>query len=92
MQDPIFLHNSDPHHLVASFFGALENLASQNKAKMKNLFIDIEITKKIKLGSILQKLTQRHNRRENERFGMSQDDCDNEICAATQFLQIQKII
>ena len=45
---------------------------------------------KIKLDSILEKLTQRHNRRENARFDMSQDDCDNEICASTQILQIQK--
>ena len=29
---------------------------------MKNLFLDIETTVKIKLGNILEKLTQRHNR------------------------------
>ena len=90
MEEPIFICNSDPHHLVASFIGALENLASQSKAKVKNLFLDIETTIKIKLGSILEKLTQRHNRRESARFDMSQDDCDSEICASTQFLQIQK--
>ena len=87
VEEPIFLCNSDPHYLVASFFGALENLASQSKAKMKNLFLDIETTIKIKLGSILEKLSQRHNRREQADL----DDCDNEICASTQFLQIQKI-
>ena len=57
---------------------------------MKNLFLDIETRKKIRLGSILEKLTQRHIRRESARCDMSQEDCDNEICAATQFLQIQK--
>ena len=36
------------------------------------------------------KLNQRHNRREGARFDVSQDDCDNEICASTQFFQIQK--
>ena len=86
MDEPIFLYNSDPHHLVASFIGALENLAAQSKAKMKNLFLDIETTVKIKLGSILEKLTQRHNRREQADL----DDCDNVICTSTQFLQIQK--
>ena len=86
MDEPIFLCNSDPHHLVASFIGALEKLASQGKAKMKNLFLDIETTVKIKLGSILKKLTQRQNRREQADL----DDCDNVICASTQFLQIQK--
>ena len=90
MEELIFICNSDPHHLVASFIGALESLASQSTAKMKNLFHDIETTIKIKLGNILDTLTQSHNRREHARFDMSQDDCDNNICASTQFLQIQK--
>ena len=38
----------------------------------------------------MEKLTQRHNRRESTRFDMNEDDCDNEICASTHFLQIQK--
>ena len=86
VEEPIFLCNSDAHHLVASFVGALENLASQSKAKMKNMFLDIKTLVKIKLGSILEKLTQRHNRREQADL----DDCDNGICTSTQFLQIQK--
>ena len=53
---------------------------------MKNLFLDIETTIKIKLDSILEKLTQRHIRREQADL----DDCDNDTCASTQFLQIQK--
>ena len=89
MDEPIFLYNSDPH-LVSSFIGTLEGLASQSKAQMKLLVLDIETTLKIKLGSVLVKFTQRHNRRESARLDMSQDDCDNEICASTQFLQIQK--
>ena len=44
VEEPIFLCKSDPHHLVASFVGALENLASQSKVKMKHLFVDIETT------------------------------------------------
>ena len=86
VEEHIFLCNSDPHHLVASFIGVLENLASQSKAKMKNLFLDIKTTIKLKLGSILEKLTHCHNRREQAEL----DDCDNETCASTQFLQIQK--
>ena len=38
----------------------------------------------------MEKLTQRHNRRESARFDKIQDDCDNELCASTQFLQMQK--
>ena len=53
---------------------------------MKNLFFDIKTTIVIKLGSILEKLTQRHNRRDQPDL----DDCDNEICTFTQFWQIQK--
>ena len=89
VEEPIFLYNSDPHHLVSSFIGTLEGLASQCKAQMKLLFPDIETTMKIQLSSIWEKLSQRHNRRESARFDMSQDDCDNEICVSTQFLQIQ---
>ena len=90
VEEPLFLCNSDPHHLVASFIGTLENSASQSKAKKKNLFLDVETTIRMKLGSILEKLTQCHNRRENAWFDMSQDDCDNKIFASTQFLQSQK--
>ena len=88
MEEPIC--NSDPHNLVASFIGALEILASQSEAKMKNLLLDIKTTMKNQLASILEKLTQSHIRRESARFDMSQVDCDNEICASTQFLEIQK--
>ena len=86
VKEPIFLCNSDPHHLVTSFIGALEYLALQSKTIMKNVFFDIETTIKIKLGSILEKLTRRHNRREQADL----DDCDNDTCMSTQFLQIQK--
>ena len=84
--EPIFLYNSDPHHLVSSFIGTLEGLALQSKAQMKLLFRDIETTNKIKLGNILEKLSQHHNRREQADLNV----CDNEICASSQFLQIQK--
>ena len=86
MNEPIFPRNSDPHHLVNSFLGALENLALQSKAITKNLFYDTETTIKSKLGSILEKLNQRHNRREQSDF----DDCENETCTSTQSLQIQE--
>ena len=43
---------------------------------MKKLFFDIETTINIKLGSILEKLTQRHKRREQA----DSNDCDNETC------------
>ena len=85
-KESIFLSNSDPHHLVTSFIDAFEILALQSKSIMKNLFFDIERTINIKLGSILEKLTQRHDRREQADL----DDCDNETCTSTQFLQIQK--
>ena len=86
VKEPIFFCNSDPFHLVISFIGALENLALKSKTILKNLSFDIETTINFKLGSILEKLIQRHNRREQADL----DDCDNETCISTQFLQIQK--
>ena len=86
MKEPILLCNSDLYHLVTSFSGALENLALQSKAIMKHLFFDIKTTINIKLGSILEKLTQRHNRRKQADLV----DCDNETCTSTQFLQTEK--
>ena len=90
VEEPFFICNFAPHHLVASFIEILENLASQSKAKMKNLILDIKTTIKIKLSSILAIFSQRHTRRENARFDMSQDICDSEIYVSAQFLQIQK--
>ena len=91
LEEPFFLYNSDPHHLVSLFIVTLEGLALQSKAQMKRLFPDIETKIKIKLCSILEKFTQGHHQREHARFDMSEDDCDSENCASTQFLQIQKI-
>ena len=81
-----FFCNSDPHHLVTSFIGALRTLALQSEAIMKKVFFDIEKTINIKLGSMLEKLTQRQNRQKQADV----DDCDNETCTSKQFLQIQK--
>ena len=47
VEEPIFICNSDPHHLAASFLGALENLASKSKTTMKNLFLDVETKKRL---------------------------------------------
>ena len=84
-KEPFSFCNSDPHHLVTSFVVALGNSALQSKTILKNLFFDIETTIKSKLGSILKKLTQRHNRREQGKL----DNCDNETYTFTQILQIQ---
>ena len=86
VKEPIFFRKSDPHHLVTSFNDALEILTLQSKAILKILLFDIEKTINIKLGSILEKITQRHNRREQADL----DDCDNETCTTTQFLQTRK--
>ena len=86
LEEATFLCNSDPHHPVPSFIGTLEKLADQSKAKMKNLVRDIESTLKVKLGSVLQKLTQCHNRRGQD----SLNDCENGSCAFSQFVQIYK--
>ena len=86
VKEPVFLCNSAPHHLNTPFIGALQNLALQSQTVMKNFFLDIETTIKIKLSSILVKFNQRHNRGEQPDL----DDCDNETCTSTQLLQMQK--
>ena len=86
VKEPVYLCNSDPHHLVPSLIGALENLALQSKTKMKRMFFDIETTINVKLSSILERLTQSHSRREQADL----DDCDNKNFTSTQFSQIQK--
>ena len=52
---------------------------------MKSLIFDIKTTVKVGLCSILEKLTQRGNRKEQADL----DDCDNGTCISTQFLRIQ---
>ena len=86
LKGPVFICNSAPHHLVTSFIGSLEKLSCQSNRLMKSLFFDIETTIKFKLGSILENLTQRHTRRQQSDL----DDCNNETCNSTQFVQIQK--
>ena len=85
LSEPFFLCNSSSSSRYL-FISALENIALQIKAKMKNLFFDFDTTIQIKMGSVLEKLTQRHNRRKQTDL----DDCDNESCTSTQFSQIQK--
>ena len=62
--EPIFLCNSDPRHLVSSFFSGLGGLATQSKTQMKLSFIEVETAIKIKLSSILEQLNQRQSQRE----------------------------
>ena len=85
VKEPIFRCNYDLDQFLTSFNVGFENLALQSKATMKNLLFDIKITKKVKLGSILEKPTQRRNRREQAHL----DDCVNETCTTTQFMQKQ---
>ena len=51
VEGPTFLYNSDPRHLVSSFIGTLEVLASQSKEQIKPLFPYIETTMEIKLAA-----------------------------------------
>ena len=63
VKEPFFLCNSDPQQFVTSFIGDLENSALHSKTIMNSLFSDFQTTIKIKLGSILEKVTQPHNPR-----------------------------
>ena len=93
IQEPIFLCNSDPRHLVPSIISALQGLATQSKAQSKLRNIEVETAIKIKLSSILEHLNQRHSQRErvidydNDEY-LNDSLEENEL--STQFLQIQK--
>ena len=90
--EPIFLYNANPHHLISSFFTALEGLATQSKAQMKLNFIEVETATKIKLCAILEQLNQRRNRA--ERVSNFVDNCiveeEEEKDLSTQFLQMKQ--
>ena len=89
--EPIFLCNANPHHLIFSFITALEGLATQSKAQMKLIFIELKTAIKIKLCAILEQLKQRRN--QAERVSSFVDDCiveEEERDISTQFLQMQK--
>ena len=64
VQESIFLCNTYSHHLVSSFFTALEGLATQSKDHMKLKLFEVETAFTIKVCKILQQLKQRHNREE----------------------------
>ena len=89
--EPIFLCTANLHHLTSSFITALEGLATQSKAQMEKIFIEVETTIKIKLCAILEQLNQRRN--PAERLSNFVDDCfveEEEKDSSTQFLQMQK--
>ena len=88
--EPIFLCNTNPHHLILSFITALEGLATQNKAQMKLKFIEVETAIKIKLCGILKQLNERRN--QAERVPNFLNDCfvEEKKDFSIQFLQMQK--
>ena len=87
--EPIFLCNATPHNLILSFITAREGLATQSKAQMKLIFIEVETAIKMKLCTVLEQLNQRQNRVSN-----FVDDCiveeEEEKDLSTQFLQMER--
>ena len=54
-------------------------------------FLDFKTTIKVKLGGMLEKLTESQTQWEQVRiFDVNQDDVENKNCASTQSLRIQK--
>ena len=84
--ESISLCNFSPNHIVAAFIGSLRGLNLQNKFPVRLLFLDIERKIKIKLRSILEKLAQRHNQRDQT----SLNDCDNKVVPLISFTYTEK--
>ena len=89
VEEPFFLYNSDPHHLVSSFIGTLEGLASQSEAQLKLFSLISRQQLRLSWAASCRNLPNAIIE-DSPRGLTSQDDCDNEICASTPFLQIQK--
>ena len=91
ISEPIFLCNTNPHHLISSFISALDGLATQSKAQLKLNFIEVETAIKIKMCAILEQLKQKRNRA--KRVPNFVEDCiveEEEKDLPKQFLQMQK--
>ena len=87
--EPIFLCNANPHHIISSFFTALERLATQSKAQMKLDFFEVETAIKIKLCAVLEQLNQTRNRAESvSNFACIEEEEEKDL--SMQFLQMQK--
>ena len=87
--EPIFLCNTNPHHLILSFITALEGLATRSQMKLN--FIEVGSAIKIKPCAIVEQIDQKRNRA--ERLSNFVDDCiveEEEKDLSTQFLQMQK--
>ena len=88
-KEPIFFSNSHPHQLVESFIEALEILLPKAKQKWKTL--SLISRQQLRLGSIMEKLLERHNQPELvRRIDMNQDESENRNFAFTRILQMQK--
>ena len=89
---PIFLCNSNPPSLVASFIDVVEVLATQSKAQLKLKLLELETAIKSKLTRTLESF--KDSRCRNQRVFEFEDQCfedDNEEKdASTQFLQMQR--
>ena len=54
------------------------------------IFLDIERTVKVRLRSSQENFNQRHRQERSIEANVIQDECEDEKCASTQFLQMQK--
>ena len=91
IHEPIFLCNANIHHLILSFITAPEGLATQSKAQMKLIFIEVETAIKMKLCVRLEQLNQKRNR--TDTVSNFVDDCiveQEEKDSSTQLMQMQK--
>ena len=68
----------------------LNGIATQNKAQLKLIFVEVETAIKIKLCAILEKLNQRRNRAERMPNFVVDYIVEEEEDLSTQFLQMQK--
>ena len=87
-----FLCNSDPHHLAASFITVFEEIATQNEAHLKVIFLKWgQLSKKV--CSVLEQINRRHNHNLRKKAIVYVEDCnfgpEEKQYFSSEFLQFQ---
>ena len=87
LENPFFLREIKPRDLVSSFIDAQKNLATQSKAHLKMIFLQVATTIRNKLAQIIESPNQRRTHKIDPEDDCYEDDLDTD---STRFLQMQR--
>ena len=92
VEQPIFLFNAYPQHVVASFLATLETVVSHSNVQKKTLFLDNETALKNRMNRIVEHPSQRHSRRGQvtEAEVVWHEENSHDIFASTHILHLKE--